>query len=114
MPLALLVMMHPFHYAPRARAVCFGAKEQKEVRADLDGSAGRFRSVHRARRRNTTATVRGRPILRIHDQHRPHFPPDRRGVDTAIVDDVIVIRSRHEYRVRWWVRYIRHARKQNR
>jgi len=69
-----------------------------EVGADFDRSAGCFGCVHGRCRGDPAAAVRCWPVLPIHDQDRPDFPPDRPRIDGVVINHVAVVRRRHEQR----------------
>src|SRR5215469_14633824 len=74
-----------------------GTEEEEEVRSDLNRSSRSFSIVHFPRRGDSAAAIGCRPVARVHDQHRPHFPPDRIRDDAAVIYHVIMIGSGHEY-----------------
>ena len=79
-------MMHALHPRRRTRRPYYGAEEEEEVGADLNGSAGLFGCVHCLYRSNPPAPVRCRPIRLLHDQHRPDLPPDRLDDSLALAE----------------------------
>src|ERR1700730_6701605 len=102
-------MMHALHPRRRTRRPYYGAEEEEEVGADLNGSAGLFGCVHCLYRSNPPAPVRHRPIRLLHDQHRPDLPPDRLSIDTVVIDDMAVVGRWYEQGRDRWIGDARHS-----
>src|SRR4029078_4999346 len=78
-----------------------GAEKQEEVGTDFNRPSRSFCCIHFLGRSNATTPIRRWPVILIHHQDWPYFPPDRACGYEVIVYHMTVIRSWQENGCRW-------------